>query len=113
MKCDVPVLETRRLILRAPELKDLDAYAEFMADEQSARFIGGVQSRSEAWRGLCQLAGSWYLNGYSMFSVVLKSNGRWIGRVGPWMPADWPGTEVGWAVKASLSLKVCKPSRSA
>lgn len=31
--------------------QDLDAYAEFMADEQSARFIGGVQSRSEAWRG--------------------------------------------------------------
>lgn len=95
---DVPVLETNRLILRPPEAQDFDAYAEYMADEQSARFIGGVQARSEAWRGLCQLVGSWYLRGYSMFSVILKSSGQWIGRVGPWMPEGWPGTEVGWGI---------------
>lgn len=39
-----PVLETRRLILRPPELADFDAYPRYMADEQSARFIGGVQT---------------------------------------------------------------------
>ena len=92
------MIETSRLILRPTELQDFDAYAEFMADEQSARFIGGVQARAEAWRGFCQLAGSWYLRGFSMFSVILKANGRWIGRVGPWMPEGWPGTEVGWGI---------------
>jgi RimJ/RimL family protein N-acetyltransferase len=91
-------LETERLILRPTELTDFDAYADYMADEQSARYIGGVQARSEAWRGFCQLAGAWYLQGYSMFSVISKADGRWIGRVGPWKPEGWPGTEVGWGI---------------
>ena len=30
----------------------------------------GVRSRSEAWRGLCTMAGAWTINGFSMFSVI-------------------------------------------
>jgi RimJ/RimL family protein N-acetyltransferase len=33
-----------------------------------------------------------------MFSVCEKATGRWVGRVGPWAPEGWPGTEVGWAI---------------
>ena len=33
-----------------------------------------------------------------MFSIVEKTSGRWIGRLGPWQPAEWPGTEVGWGL---------------
>jgi RimJ/RimL family protein N-acetyltransferase len=33
-----------------------------------------------------------------MFSVVEKSTGKWIGRLGPWYPEGWPGTEVGWGL---------------
>jgi RimJ/RimL family protein N-acetyltransferase len=33
-----------------------------------------------------------------MFSVIEKSSGRWVGRLGPWMPEGWPGPEVGWAI---------------
>ena len=33
-----------------------------------------------------------------MFSVIEKFSGRWIGRLGPWQPEGWPGTEVGWAL---------------
>jgi RimJ/RimL family protein N-acetyltransferase len=33
-----------------------------------------------------------------MFSVIEKSSGRWIGRVGPWQPGGWPGPEVGWGI---------------
>lgn len=69
-----------------------------MADELTARFIGGVQPRSTAWRSFMTLAGAWYLQGFSMFSVIEKSTGKWVGRVGPWMPADWPGAEVGWGI---------------
>jgi hypothetical protein len=29
------------LILRAPRLADLDSFADLMADEETARFIGG------------------------------------------------------------------------
>jgi RimJ/RimL family protein N-acetyltransferase len=33
-----------------------------------------------------------------MFSVIEKSSGRWIGRVGPIHPEGWPGDEVGWGL---------------
>ncbi len=37
----------------------------------------------------------------AMFSVVEKATGAWIGRLGPWRPRDWPGTEVGWGIARS------------
>jgi RimJ/RimL family protein N-acetyltransferase len=33
-----------------------------------------------------------------MFSVLEKSTGRWVGRVGPWRPEGWPGPEIGWGL---------------
>ena len=53
-----PELTTARLLLRPPRREDFDAYAAFMADERSARFVGGVQSRPVAWRGFISLAGA-------------------------------------------------------
>ena len=96
-----PTLETRRLILRPTADTDLDGWAEMMADPVAARFIGGLQTRSEAWRGLASVAGSWALNGFGMFSVVEKATGAWVGRIGPWVPEGWPGTEVGWGLHPS------------
>ncbi|HEX8222393.1 MAG TPA: GNAT family N-acetyltransferase [Allosphingosinicella sp.] len=93
-----PTLETDRLILRPPEERDLDGFAEMMADEEAARFVGGVQGRAAAWRGMAAVAGSWALRGYGMFSVIEKSSGRWVGRLGPWQPEGWPGAEVGWGL---------------
>ena len=31
-------------------------------------------------------------------TVIEKATGRWVGRVGPWQPEGWPGTEVGWSI---------------
>jgi RimJ/RimL family protein N-acetyltransferase len=33
-----------------------------------------------------------------MFSVIEKDTERCVGRVGPWYPEGWPGTEVGWGI---------------
>ena len=94
----VPTIETDRLILRPPLLDDFARWSELMADSESARFIGGVMPRPIAWRILMQTRGAWELTGISMFSVVEKRNNVWIGRVGPWQPCEWPGTEIGWAL---------------
>jgi RimJ/RimL family protein N-acetyltransferase len=93
-----PILETPRLILRPPLEEDLDGWAEMMADPVAARFVGGVQPRATAWRGLATMAGSWAIKGFGMFSVIEKESGRWVGRLGPWQPEGWPGTEVGWGL---------------
>lgn len=44
------------------------------------------------------MAGAWYVQGFAMFSVIDKTTGEWIGRVGPWFPEGWPGPEVGWGI---------------
>ncbi len=93
-----PTLTTERLILRPPMQEDLDGWAALMGDEEAARFIGGVQPRAASWRGLAAMAGSWALKGFGMFSVVERDTGRWVGRIGPWQPEEWPGTEVGWGL---------------
>ena len=98
MKVLGPTIETNRLILRVPEQRDLDGWAAFLGDEESARFLGGVQPRATAWRSMATMTGSWALKGFGMFSVIEKASGRWVGRLGPWQPEGWPGTEVGWGI---------------
>ena len=51
MSLDTLQLETARLVLRVPRASDLDPWAEMMADEENARFIGG--SRRARRRGAC------------------------------------------------------------
>ncbi len=92
-------LETPRLILRQPRLSDLDRWAQFMADPETANPIGGVQPRPVAWRSLATMAGAWAIGGFGMFSVLDKHSGEWVGRLGPWCPEGWPGTEVGWGMR--------------
>ena len=92
-----PTLETSRLILRPPIAGDFEPWSAFMADE-STHFIGGPQHPAVAWRGMATMIGAWVMEGFSMFSVIEKTSGRWIGRLGPWRPYGWPGTEVGWGL---------------
>ena len=77
-----PTLETARLILRPPAVEDFPRWVEFMADEETARFIGGVQPPPQVWRTLCAVAGMWALTGEGMFSILEKSTGLWVGRIG-------------------------------
>ena len=91
-------LETDRLLLRPPRLEDLDAWTEMMSDADTARYIGGVVPRALCWRQLMTMIGAWHAEGFAMFTIVEKKSGRWVGRVGPWMPDGWPGSEIGWAI---------------
>ncbi len=78
-----PELETERLILRPPVIEDLGAWAEFMADPIASEFLSSAKSRSETWRSMAIMTGSWALNGFGMFSVIEKASGTWVGRIGP------------------------------
>ena len=106
-------IETERLILRPLLREDYQPYLAFCADEETMRTLGGVQPPSVAWRGFCSLAGAWQLFGFSMFSVIEKSSGDWIGRMGPWQPQDWPGTEVGWSIAREAWGKGYAPEAAA
>ena len=95
---DGPRIETERLILRPTVAEDFEGWARLMGDEENSRYIGGPQSRPVAWRGFLSMAGAWAIQGYAMFSVIEKASGRWVGRLGPWQPEGWPGTEVAWGL---------------
>jgi RimJ/RimL family protein N-acetyltransferase len=91
-------LSTRRLMLRPPIEEDLDGWAALDADADATRFIGGPQDRAQSWQGLATAAGMWALRGLGLFSVLERDTGRWVGRVGPWVPEGAIGAEVGWAI---------------
>ncbi|WP_439476673.1 GNAT family N-acetyltransferase [Brevundimonas sp.] len=93
-----PVLETERLTLRPIAIEDFPRWAEMMGDPEAAKFLGGAQPAAVAWRGFMTMAGAWSLTGISMFSLVERDTGLWLGRIGPWTPHGWPGTEVGWGL---------------
>ena len=88
-----PLLVTERLILRPPAAEDFDSFAEMCGDAETMKFIGGACPPAQAWRLWCTLAGAWHIRGFSMFSVIERATGEWVGRIGPWEPAEWPAPE--------------------
>lgn len=100
-----PVIETERLILRPTAMEDFPRWAEFQADPETTRFIGGPKSPAETWRVMMSVAGAWSLTGVSFFSLIEKTSGLWVGRIGPWRPHGWPGPEVGWSLHPDAAGK--------
>ena len=90
-----PVLETPRLILRAPETGDFDAWATYCASGRSA-FTGGPKPRHEAWRSFCGITGHWVHRGFGMFVLVPRRGVAPLGLCGPWFPEGWPEREIAW-----------------
>ncbi|WBU57736.1 GNAT family N-acetyltransferase [Paracoccus sediminicola] len=99
IRIDAPVLETERLILRAPAAADWPYWRDFTLTDR-ARFIGGGSDKTEAamWRGFGHVIGHWVLRGYGMFVFSAKDSAIPIGMAGMWFPAGWPEHEIGWTI---------------
>jgi RimJ/RimL family protein N-acetyltransferase len=96
---NTPVLETERLILRAPRASDFEVFAAFVTSAR-ARFIGGGADKDigHAWRVLAALCGHWHLRGFGTFVAEEKATGAPIGSMGPWFPGNRPEPELGWTI---------------
>jgi RimJ/RimL family protein N-acetyltransferase len=94
---DIPMLETKRLRLRAPLASDFEPYAEFrMSDRASG--VGGPFTRSEAYSQFGELFGHWVLRGFGRWIVADLSSDEPFGVVGLWYPEGWPEPEIAWSV---------------
>jgi len=78
-----PTLETARLILRPPGLRDWEAYARTWADPRVTQFIGAQpRSRQESWTKFAQSAGLWALVGYGFWSFIDRETQSFVGTGG-------------------------------
>jgi RimJ/RimL family protein N-acetyltransferase len=93
----VPVLETERLRLRAPQLQDFDHWAAFFATDRSAH-EGGPKTRRAAWETWASDVALWALKGYGPFGVEDRTTGDYLGEVGIYHGEGYPAPELGWFV---------------
>ncbi len=98
----IPVLETERLVLREWREEDFEPFAALYADQEDARFIGGVHGRDDAWRRMASIAGHWLLRGYGTWALGEKATGAFAGWSGLWRPEGMPGCDLGWTLLASV-----------
>ena len=104
---DIPILETTRLILRAPKLEDFEVYARMRADPEVVRYISAPLSREDAWLKFLCGAGHWHVTGCGFWAVEEKASGGYIGEAGYILrrrePADplAGAPEMGWVLAAS------------
>ena len=94
MRCSENNLQliTSRLILRPVRLEDFDGFASTMAEFASSG------SGYNVWVHFRYLAGCWHLDGFSKFSVLEKSTGRYVGFVGPLPQERCVAPEIGWNI---------------
>ena len=97
MPQSIPVIETRRLVLRGPEAED---YPNFKATFTSyrARFMGGPLNPYESWMLYAAEIGHWQIRGYGMWMIHDKDTGETCGMAGGWKPAQWPEAEIAWVI---------------
>ena len=91
-------IETERLILRMPELRDLDAVEAYNATPRSI-WTGGPKTKGQSFRAYATAAGHWAFRGFGMFAIVKKDgDGTACGMAGPWWPSDWPEGELSYNI---------------
>ncbi|WBU59181.1 GNAT family N-acetyltransferase [Paracoccus albus] len=94
-----PVLETERLILRAPQAADWPVWRDFYMTSRAQYCGGGADiTLGHAWRSFGHVIGHWVMRSYGSFAFTLQGDDTPLGMTGPWHPADWPETEIGWTV---------------
>ena len=106
-----PRLETRRLVLRLPDPADAEGLADYLADPEVMRFLGGaVVPREDVSAVVGRWLGRWRQDGLGPFVLERRSDGRVLGRVGflVWDTRDWSHAdtdagehalpELGWAL---------------
>lgn len=91
----IPVLETDRLILRAPAVADFESYGPLLMSSR-ARFVGGPFDLAGAWKDFCMDVAGWLLHGHGALAVTDRVSGAFHGLVALTTRPDFPERELGW-----------------
>jgi RimJ/RimL family protein N-acetyltransferase len=99
MTVTIPVIETDRLILRAPTLADHAPLCTYFQDPRS-RWNGGPLDAVAVGRALMAMVGQWHLRGFGLWFLESRATHSFAGFAGIILPFDWPEPELGYAVTA-------------
>jgi RimJ/RimL family protein N-acetyltransferase len=97
-----PTVATARLVLRAWQERDLDAYAALCADRDVMRYIGPgtPQTREQAAAAVAGFDTTWDERGFGLWCVTRPDEDRCLGFVGlavpDFLPEIMPAVEIGW-----------------
>ncbi|MDX2234487.1 MAG: GNAT family N-acetyltransferase [Hyphomonadaceae bacterium] len=101
----VPILETPRLILRAPAIADFDAAFAIRNEDVVTRYINGQKSTpEEVWNRLLRYVGHWAALGYGFWTIVERETGAILGETGfadfhrEMTPSFGDTPEMGWVL---------------
>ncbi|MBD2770150.1 GNAT family N-acetyltransferase [Hymenobacter sp. BT664] len=79
----VPIIETRRLLMRGYRPDDYAAYLAMWQHPDYYRYLSPKPlPAEEVWKMLLRSAGHWALMGYGFWAVEEKATGQFIGTVG-------------------------------
>ncbi len=93
----IPILETKRLILRAPVADDQEGFVSFLVSAR-AIYAGGTQDKEKAKAEFQEMIDFWNTAELGTLTMVRKDNGAAIGHVGALKPEGWPEIEIGWSI---------------
>ncbi|MEM7742365.1 MAG: GNAT family N-acetyltransferase [Pseudomonadota bacterium] len=91
----LPVFETERLTLRAPDTHDFALWLR-ICTEPGCEFIGGPAKPEEAWYDFCGHVACWLLHGHGPFVLVRREDGAGLGFVFVGYEWDDEEPELGW-----------------
>jgi RimJ/RimL family protein N-acetyltransferase len=93
----LPVLETERLVLRAPQASDWPAFRDYRQSARTA-FAGGTKTEAEAAQQFASFFGHWVLRGFGRLIAEDRLTGRAIGHFGPMQWQDGTEVELTWSL---------------
>ncbi|SMP27207.1 GNAT family N-acetyltransferase [Shimia sagamensis] len=99
LRVNIPVIETERLRLRAPQLSDLEQMVAFYASDRSA-FVGGARDEAATFTSLTSRIGHWVVREHGLWHFEEKETGTFMGWAGVINAPGWHEPELGWTVMA-------------
>ncbi|MCG9769722.1 GNAT family N-acetyltransferase [Pseudoalteromonas maricaloris] len=94
----IPTIETNRLRLVAPNKDAFETYKKFYTDGSASKMYGGPIGIEQTWARLKADVGSWYLLGFGVWVIQLKSNDSYVGTCGFWQGKEWPKELTWWVL---------------
>jgi RimJ/RimL family protein N-acetyltransferase len=93
----LPVLETERLVLRAPVAGDWPAFRDYRSSPRTV-FTGGPKKEREAAEQFTSFFGHWVLRGFGRLIAEERATGLPVGHFGPMQWEDGAQPELTWSL---------------